>query len=112
MVNPSDYMLHVPLLPKVAAGILDPRQVVVPLRAALARIKLILGSAIGIDPGDHTSTVVDVEGRNRDVSWGLPGWRQRDPLLSIPGVAGHAKESSRSPKASTPAAAAVGRADR
>ncbi|MDQ2584178.1 hypothetical protein CKY47_09325 [Saccharothrix yanglingensis] len=38
-VNPTDYMLYVPLLPEVAGGSLDPRRVAVPLRPTLPRTR-------------------------------------------------------------------------
>lgn len=92
-VNPSDYMLYVPLLPEVAAGSLDPRQVAVPLRSALPRTKLMLGSATDIDVERQVCTIVDVEGRARSEHWDYlvlaSGSVTR--LLSIPGVAEHAK---------------------
>ncbi|MFC7643793.1 hypothetical protein ACFQX6_25745 [Streptosporangium lutulentum] len=31
LINPNDYFLYLPLLPEVAAGILDPRKVAIPL---------------------------------------------------------------------------------
>lgn len=92
-VNPADYMLYVPLLPEVAAGILDPRQVAVPLRQALPRTRLMLGNASDIDLARQTCTIVDVEGRSRTLGWDrlvlASGSVTR--LLSIPGVAEHAK---------------------
>ncbi len=33
LANPTDYFLYLPLLPEVAAGILDPRTVAAPLAA-------------------------------------------------------------------------------
>ena len=37
IVNPTDYFLYLPLLPEVAAGVLDPRRITVPLPATLPR---------------------------------------------------------------------------
>jgi NADH dehydrogenase len=92
-VNPADYMLYVPLLPEVAGGTLDPRQVAVPLRTKLPRTRTVLGNVTDIDLADKTVTVVDVEGGRRDLSWDrlvvTAGSVTR--LLSIPGVAKHAK---------------------
>jgi len=48
-VNPTDYMLYVPLLPEVAGGTLDPRSVAVPLRSKLKRTRAVLGNVTGID---------------------------------------------------------------
>ncbi|MGW5051878.1 NAD(P)/FAD-dependent oxidoreductase [Actinokineospora sp. NPDC004072] len=92
VVNPTDYMLYVPLLPEVAGGSLDPRRVAVPLRGTLPRTQLVLGHAAGVDFAERTCTVVDVEGAERTVDWDYlvltVGSITR--LLSIPGVAEHA----------------------
>ncbi len=92
-VNPTDYMLYVPLLPEVAGGTLDPRRVAVPLRSKLPRTQAVLGNVEGIDLAAKTCTVVDVEGRGNDLSWDklviTSGSVTR--LLSIPGVAKYAK---------------------
>ncbi|GGP72148.1 NAD(P)/FAD-dependent oxidoreductase [Saccharothrix coeruleofusca] len=91
-VNPTDYMLYVPLLPEVAGGSLDPRRVAVPLRPKLPRTRLVLGNATAVDPEARTCAVVDVEGRERTVEWDrlvlTAGSVTR--LMSVPGVAEHA----------------------
>ncbi|MFD7656225.1 NAD(P)/FAD-dependent oxidoreductase [Actinosynnema sp. NPDC059797] len=91
-VNPTDYMLYVPLLPEVAGGSLDPRRVAVPLRTKLPRTRLVQGNATAIDLGARTCAVVDVEGREQVLEWDrlvlTAGSVTR--LLSIPGVAEHA----------------------
>ena len=43
LVNPTDYFLYLPLLPEVAAGVLEPRRVAVPLAATLPGVRLVLG---------------------------------------------------------------------
>jgi NADH dehydrogenase len=92
-VNPTDYMLYVPLLPEVAGGTLDPRRVAVPLRTMLPRTRTVLGNVTGLDLAGKTVTVVDAEGRREDLSWDrlviASGSVTR--LLSIPGVARYAK---------------------
>ncbi|GAA3458328.1 NAD(P)/FAD-dependent oxidoreductase [Saccharothrix longispora] len=91
-VNPTDYMLYVPLLPEVAGGSLDPRRVAVPLRPKLPRTRLVQGHATGVDLAERTCTVVDVEGRTRVEEWDrvvlTAGSVTR--LMSVPGVAEHA----------------------
>lgn len=92
-INPTDYMLYVPLLPEVAGGTLDPRRVAIPLRTQLKRTRIVLGQVTGIDLTRKCVTVADVEGRRRDIDWDrlviASGSVTR--LLSIPGVAEHAK---------------------
>ncbi|MEV8437712.1 NAD(P)/FAD-dependent oxidoreductase [Actinosynnema sp. NPDC051121] len=91
-VNPTDYMLYVPLLPEVAGGSLDPRRVAVPLRPKLPRTRLVQAHATGLDLAARTCAVVDVEGREQVLEWDrlvlTAGSVTR--LMSIPGVAEHA----------------------
>lgn len=92
VVNPDDYMLYVPLLPEVAGGTLDPRQVAVPLRTKLPRTRTVLGNVTGIDLTGRTVTVVDAEDRERHLDWDrlVVASGSVTRLLSIPGVAEHA----------------------
>ena len=93
MVNPTDHMLYVPLLPEVAGGVLEPRRVAVALRGKLPRATLVLGQAVDFDLAACRCGTVDVEGRTHELSWDrlvvTSGSVTR--LLSIPGVAEHAK---------------------
>src|SRR4029453_1998371 len=50
LVNDVNFMLYTPLLPGAAAGTLEPRHVVVPLREELRRTDLRLGRVTGADP--------------------------------------------------------------
>ena len=58
IVNPTNFMLYTPLLPEAAAGSVEPRHVVVPLRAMCPDADLLLGSAVALDPERR---VVEVE---------------------------------------------------
>jgi NADH:quinone reductase (non-electrogenic) len=49
LVNSADFFLYLPLLPEVAAGILDPRRVSVPLAATLPGVRCVFGEARSID---------------------------------------------------------------
>jgi NADH dehydrogenase FAD-containing subunit len=57
-----------PLLPEVAAGILDPRRVSVPLAATLPGVQLVLGTVEGVDLDGRRVGLVDPEGRHRMVA--------------------------------------------
>ena len=50
LVNDVNFMLFTPLLPGAAAGTLEPRHVVVPLREQLQRTELHIGTVLGADP--------------------------------------------------------------
>ena len=51
VVSDLNFMLYTPLLPGAAAGTLEPRHVVVPLREELEWAELMLGRVTGADPG-------------------------------------------------------------
>ncbi|MEU9054336.1 FAD-dependent oxidoreductase [Streptomyces sp. NPDC048384] len=92
LLNPTDYFLYLPLLPQVAAGILEPRRVTVSLSGTLRHVRLVLGEADGIDLDGNTVRYTGPEG---DVGT-LPYDRlilaagSVNKLLPIPGVAEHA----------------------
>src|SRR3712207_9584254 len=64
LVNPMDYFLYLPILPEVAAGVIDPRRVAVSLPATLPDVRLILGEANGIDLAARRVAWVDPEGHH------------------------------------------------
>jgi len=54
LINDVNFMLYSPLLPGAAAGTLEPRHIVVPLREHLKRTELRLGWVTGGDPANNT----------------------------------------------------------
>src|SRR5690349_23865860 len=60
IVTPTNYMLYTPLLPEAAAGSIEPRHVVVPLRSMCPDADLLLGAAVALDP-ERRTVVVDTE---------------------------------------------------
>jgi NADH:ubiquinone reductase (H+-translocating) len=92
LVNPTDYFLYLPLLPEVAAGILDPRRVSVPLAATLPGVRLVLGTVDGVDLNARRVALGDPEGQRRTVAYDrlLLATGSVNRLLPIPGVAEHA----------------------
>jgi NADH dehydrogenase len=93
LVNPENFMLYTPLLPEAAAGTIEPRHVVVPLRRVLRRTRLVIGQATAIDADRRTCTVRPPEGEERVLTWDrlvlAPGSVSRIP--PIPGVAENAR---------------------
>src|SRR5713101_981660 len=61
LINPTDYFLYLPLLPEVAAGILDPRAVAAPLTSAGRRVRHVLGAVVAVDMDGRQVTVRDPE---------------------------------------------------
>jgi NADH dehydrogenase len=56
LINTTDYFLYLPLLPEVAAGVLEPRRVCVSLPKQLPKTRLVLGTVDTIDlPGRRVS---------------------------------------------------------
>jgi NADH dehydrogenase len=92
LVNPTDYFLYLPLLPEVAAGILDPRRVSVPLASTLPGVQLLLGTVEGIDLDGRRVALLDPAGRRRTLAYDrlLLATGSVHRLLPIPGVAEHA----------------------
>ena len=58
IVSPENFMLYTPLLPEAASGTLEPRHVVVPLRAMAPYAELLLGRAVALD-AEHRRVQVE-----------------------------------------------------
>jgi NADH dehydrogenase len=57
LVSRENYLLYAPLLPEAAAGALEPRHLVVPLRSALTRTRIVLGTVTALDTATRRVTV-------------------------------------------------------
>src|SRR5215207_1503243 len=70
LVNDVNFMLYTPLLPGAAAGVLEPRHVVVPLREQLHEaVDLRLGRIVGATPDRNTLQVENLEGLVEDLHY-------------------------------------------
>ncbi|MGV9346079.1 FAD-dependent oxidoreductase [Streptomyces spiralis] len=92
LLNPTDYFLYVPLLPQVAAGILEPRRVAVSLSGTLPGVRLVLGEADAVDMDARTVHYTDPEGVGGTLDYDrlVLAVGSVNKLLPIPGVAEHA----------------------
>ncbi|WP_103349111.1 NAD(P)/FAD-dependent oxidoreductase [Amycolatopsis sp. CA-128772] len=92
VLNPTDYFLYLPLLPEVAAGILDPRRVTVSLPETMPGVRLVLGSATGVDFDTRNVTYTDPEDREHRIGYDrlVLAAGSVNKLLPIPGVPEHA----------------------
>ncbi len=92
VINPTDYFLYLPLLPEVAAGLLDPRRITVSIPGTLPQVRLVLGSADSVDLDGRRVHYVDPEARRGELSYDrlLLTSGSVNKLLPIPGVAEHA----------------------
>lgn len=89
LASPTDYMLYSPLLPHVAAGILGPADIAVPLRRSLRRTLRAPCWIIGADLADGVCIARTITGREHPVAWDrlvlCPGAVTR--TFDIPGLA-------------------------
>ncbi|MFC9289078.1 FAD-dependent oxidoreductase [Streptomyces sp. NPDC057052] len=92
LLNPTDYFLYLPLLPQVAAGILEPRRVTVSLTGTLPDVRLVLGEAGRIDLDGRTVHYTGPEGEAGTLGYDrlVLAAGSVNKLLPIPGVAEHA----------------------
>ncbi|HEV7654083.1 MAG TPA: FAD-dependent oxidoreductase [Mycobacteriales bacterium] len=92
LVNPTDYFLYVPLLPEVAAGILDPRRVAVSLPGALPGVRLAVGTVHTVDLAGRSVTYRDTDGDDQTLTYDqlLLTSGSVNKLLPVPGVGEHA----------------------
>jgi NADH dehydrogenase len=92
LINPTDYFLYLPLLPEVAAGILDPRRVTVSLPARLPSVRLALGEVDSVRLEDRDVRYTDPEGASRTLEYDklILAAGSVNKLLPVPGLAEHA----------------------
>ncbi|MFB8267401.1 NAD(P)/FAD-dependent oxidoreductase [Streptomyces sp. NPDC055955] len=92
LLNPTDHFLYLPLLPQVAAGVLEPRRVTVSLTGTLPHVRLVLGEADSIDLKGQTVHYSDPEGGEGTLTYDrlVLAAGSVNKLLPIPGVAEHA----------------------
>ena len=69
LVNDVNFMLYTPFLPEAAAGMLEPRHVVTPLRDMLKRTNLRLGAVSGHDPEARTVEISTHEGEDETIRY-------------------------------------------
>jgi NADH:ubiquinone reductase (H+-translocating) len=92
LVAPTDYFLYLPLLPEVAAGILEPRRITVSLAATLPGVRLVLGNVDRIDVESREVSLVNPEGERHDLGYDrlVLAAGSVNKLLPVPGVPEHA----------------------
>jgi NADH dehydrogenase len=92
LINPTDYFLYLPLLPEVAAGVLEPRRICVSLPAALPRVRLVLGRVDRIDLDNQRVGWIDPEDNHGEIGYDrlILASGSVNKLLPIPGIAENA----------------------
>jgi NADH dehydrogenase len=91
VVDPQSYMTYQPFLPESAAGNLEPRHLVVPLRKVLKHCEILSGRVSSISHANRTARFEPLEGHGRDIKYDIlvmaPGSIAR--TMAIPGLAEH-----------------------
>ncbi|HKI66624.1 MAG TPA: FAD-dependent oxidoreductase [Solirubrobacterales bacterium] len=92
LVNDVNFMLYTPFLPEAAAGTLEPRHVVTPLREILKRTYLRLGTVSGHDPERRTVELRTRDGETEQLPYDqlLLSLGSVSRVLPIPGLEEHA----------------------
>ncbi|TCC61887.1 NAD(P)/FAD-dependent oxidoreductase [Kribbella pittospori] len=92
VINPTDYFLYVPLLPEVATGILEPRNITVSIADALPDVRLVLGEVEGLDLDRRTVQYADPLDRRDELEYDrlIIAAGSVNKLLPIPGVTEYA----------------------
>ena len=92
MVNDVNFILYTPFLPEAAAGTLEPRHVVTPLREVLDRFYLRLGAVVGHDPAARTVTIRSHGGETDELRYDqlVVSVGSVSRTVPVPGLAEHA----------------------
>jgi NADH dehydrogenase len=89
VVEPQSAMTYQPFLPEAAAGNVEPRHVVVPLRKVLKHCRVVTGAVRAVDHGRRAASVQPATGAPYELEYDLlvvcPGSLSR--VLPIPGLA-------------------------
>ncbi len=90
IVNPDNFMVYTPLLPEAAAGTLEPRHVVVPLRQMCPHAELLLGVATQRDP-ERRTVLADTLGGTYEIGYErlVVALGAIPRTFAIPGLADH-----------------------
>src|SRR5215208_6856207 len=91
VVDPQPHMTYQPFLPEAAAGSVEPRHVVVPLRRTLRHCRVITGAVTGLSHATRRARIAPVVGKTFELSYDqlvmAAGSVAR--TLPIPGLAEH-----------------------
>ncbi len=92
LLNPTDYFLYLPLLPEVAAGILEPTRVSVSLAGTLDGVRVVIGEADRVDLAGRRVSYLEPEGGNAELGYDrlILAVGSVNKLLPVPGLTEHA----------------------
>ena len=92
LVADANFLLYTPLLPGAAAGSLEPRHVVVPLREELDWTEVRLARVIGADPALNRLSLETLDGREEELRYDqlIVALGSVSRVLDVPGLAEYA----------------------
>jgi len=92
VINSTDYFLYLPLLPQVAAGLVEPRHICVSLLRRMPKVRFVLGTVTHIDVRQKVVTWSSPEGGSGQAGYDrlILTAGSVNKLLPIPGVADYA----------------------
>lgn len=92
LVAPANFMLFSPLLAEAAAGTIEPRHCVIPLRELLRNTEVQVGHVVSLDPHHRQAQVEDLNGERHEVQFEAallaPG--SVPSIVPVPGLADNA----------------------
>ncbi|MEU1756930.1 NAD(P)/FAD-dependent oxidoreductase [Micromonospora matsumotoense] len=92
LLNSTDYFLYLPLLPEVAAGVIEPTRISVPLTGTLPGVRVVVGEADRVDLANRWVGFTDPEGERGQLAYDrlVLSVGSVNKLLPIPGVTEYA----------------------
>jgi NADH dehydrogenase len=92
VINSTDYFLYLPLMPQVAAGLLEPRHILASLPGRLRKMRFVLGTVNHIDHQQKIVGWAGPEGSAGQISYDrlILTAGSVNKLLPVPGVADYA----------------------
>ncbi|MFK3979810.1 NAD(P)/FAD-dependent oxidoreductase [Micromonospora sp. NPDC050397] len=92
LISSTDYFLYLPLLPEVAAGVLEPTRITVPLTGTLPGVRVIVGEVDRVDLRARQVGFTRPEGDREQLGYDrlVLSVGSVNKLLPIPGVTEHA----------------------
>lgn len=89
LVSPESFFTYHAFLPEAASGNIEPRHVVVPLRAALHSTRIVTGRVEGLDHGHKVATVITTAGEGIEIAYDhvVIGVGSVARTLPVPGLA-------------------------
>ena len=92
LLNSTDYFLYLPLLPEVAAGVVEPSRISVPLTGTLNGVRVVIGEADHVDLQNRWVGFTQPEGDRDQLAYDrlVLAVGSVNKLLPIPGVTEYA----------------------